>query len=255
MNVLKQKIKYQKRILLYKCIAIAAFILSILLESRLLYTKLNNDNSRSAYIEDQMSFSETQQNKIISENSLLMKADAMYYNLLLNKNQTIESYISDLKQVIQSTSNYYGLFNPLKITVSYDNAVVGATALVPVNISISMRSIFDYTPMRVIFILFNNTLGTINCNGLSINREYSVSNMFNQVSKKGYLFNSEINLRWFIMFKPLKPRFQQTFSIYYKKVEDLERIEHMYNMSTWNESFMIFPEDIEKLKEIQRSMR
>lgn len=254
MNVFQAKIKAHKTIVVYKVIGVLIFIAIILFEGVFFYIKTKSQNKRAINLESKMSFAETQRNKLIFENSLIIKADVMYQNSLLNKSFNIESYVSDLKRLVQSVSNYYGLFNPVKVTISYDNAVVGATYLVPVDISISMTNIFDYTPLRLIFVLFNNTSGTMNCKGLSISRKYS-GDMSEQLTKHGYLFASKINIQWFVLLKPKKSSFRETFVINYQKVRDLEKIEHTYNMSTWDESFMILPNDIDKLREMQQSMR
>ena len=254
MNIFKEKIKHRQSTLIYQGIVIFTFTLLVILELLFLNIKTINNNKRTALVESKISFSETQQNKLIFENSLITKADAMYHVALIKKNFSFESYVSDLKHLMQSTSNYYGLFNPIRITVSYDNAVVGATTLVPLNISITMKNIFDYTPVRMIFILFNNTQGTMNCNGLSISREFS-GDMFKQFITKGFLFNSNITLQWFVLLKPTKPSFHETFVINYQQIKNLEKIEHMYNMSVWDESFMILPNDIDKLKDMQHRMR
>jgi hypothetical protein len=254
MNIFKDKIKTQKTILTYKIIGVFVFCAILFSEGIFFYIKTTNQNKQAVNLESKMSFIETQRNRLIFENSLVVKADAMYNSSLLNKSFNIESYVSDLKHLVQSVSNYYGLFNPVTVTISYNNAVVGSTYLVPVNISISMRNIFDYTPLRLIFVLFNNTLGTMNCNGLSISRKYS-NEIFEHFTNNGYLFASKINIQWFILLKPKKSNFQETFVIHYQKIKDLEKIEHTYNMATWDESFMIFPNDIDKLREMQQSMR
>ncbi|MBP9792317.1 MAG: hypothetical protein KBC27_03800 [Rickettsiales bacterium] len=254
MNIFQDKIKTQKTMLAYKMIGVFVFFAILFFEGIFFYIKTKNQNQQALNLESKMSFIETQRNRLIFENSLVVKADAMYNNSLLNKSFNIESYVSDLKHLVQSVSNYYGLFNPVTVTVSYNNAVVGSTYLVPVDISISMSNIFDYTPLRLIFVLFNNTLGTMNCNGLSISREHS-GGVFENLTTNGYLFASKINIQWFVLLKPRKSNFRETFVIHYHKVKDLEKIEHAYNMATWDESFMIFPNDIDKLREMQQSMR
>jgi hypothetical protein len=254
MNLHRETIKnYQKR-LIYKSSAMLTCIILIILCGTLLYKKNIKYDRKSFTLESKQSFAETQQNRMLFENSLIIKAEAMYNNLFLRNNFTVESYIADIKHLVQSAANYYGIFNPIKVTISYDNVIKDTTAIVPLDIMISMDNIFDYTPLRVVFILFNNTAGTIKCNGFAISRKYSGS-VFEQVENKGYLFTSNVNLKWFVLLKPKKSSFKDTFIINYKKVKDLEKIELMYNMSTWDESFMVLPSELEKLKEIQYSMR
>ena len=254
MNIFEQKINKYRKLLTYKGGAILICILFIVFELCFLYARIVNNKKQYTLLEHKITASETRHNKLIFENSLISKADAMYHSAALQKSLAINSYVVDLNNIIQSTANYYGIFHPIKVTLSYNNAPTGVTALVPVKLSINMLNVFDYTPIRLIFILFSNTSGSMSCHGLSISREYT-GNLFEQMSKKSYLFSSSINLEWLVLLKPSEASYKKTFFINYKPVKDLEKIEYMYNMATWNESFMLFPNEIERLKDIQSSMR
>ena len=254
MNIFEQEIKKYKKLLTYKGAGILICVLVIVFELCFLYVRILNNKKQSILLENKIIASETQHNKLIFESSLISKADAMYHSAALQKNLTMNSYVADLKNIIQSVANYYGIFHPISFTLSYNNAPTGVTSIVPVKISISMLNIFDYTPIRLIFILFNNTSGSMSCHGLSISREYT-ENIFEQMAKKRYLFSSSIDLEWLVLLKPWESSYKKTFFVNYKPVKDLEKIEYMYNMATWNESFMLFPNEIDKLKDIQLSMR
>lgn len=254
MNIFEQEITQYRKLLTYKGIAILLCVLVIISELIFLYIKISNNKKQSTLLENKITASETQHHKLIFENSLITKADAMYNSTAIQKSLTISAYVADLNNIIQSTINYYGNIQPVRVTLSYSNAPTGVTSLVPVKVSIKMLNIFDYTPLRLIFTLFNNTSGAMSCKGISISREY-MEDIFEQVAKKQYLFSSSIDLEWLVLLKPSESIYSKTFLVNYKPVKDLETIEYMYNMATWNESFMLFPNDIDKLHDIQRSMR
>ena len=254
MNVLKKQIKRYRNLLIYKSIALLVLLLILVFGAVFVYSTINSNNKKSMYLEHKISFAETKQHRLIFENSLIFKAESMYNNALLQKDLTIGAYINSLRDVIQSVSNYYRIFYPIQVKVSYSKAETNEVSLVPIKVSIKMLNIFDYTPIRLIYILFNNTFGTMNCRFLSISRQYS-GDMFDYLLHHRYLFSSEFELDWFVPVKTVQEDFNSTFFINYRKVKDLEKIEHMYNMSTWNESLMLFPGDIDKLKDIQNSFR
>lgn len=251
MNIFKQKIRKYRELLFYKGAVVIAFIVLLIAEGVFTYVKITNNNKQIVFLENKTTFSGTQQNKMIFENSLITKADAMYHNFLIKKNLTIESYVESLRHILESTATYYDIPYPIKVTVSYNNAKVGEKNLTPIDIKVDMYNIYDYTPIRVAYNLFNNTMGTMDYKELSISREYT-GDMFVQAAKKRYLFTSSIRMVWFILLKASEKDYIKTFSVKSKYMKDLEKIDNMYNMSTWDESFMLFPDDIEKLKEIQR---
>ena len=174
--------------------------------------------------------------------------------MFLQTDFTINSYVSDLNSIIQNIANYYRIFHPIKITLSYSNVPTGVKSLVPVKVSITMLSIFDYIPISLVFVLLNKNAGTMSCDSILINREYK-GNICQQVVKNHYLFSSSIDLEWLIMLNSPDSSYKKTFFVNYRPVDELGRVEYMYNMAAWNKSFMLFPNNIGKIKDIQRSMR
>ena len=242
----KQQVKIQRRLLIIKSLTL--FLLIVLGGGVFIFMNqvVNNNEIRLTNLEELETYINTQHNKLLLREGFLNNADAIYSTMAIKRDLSVENYVSELKTVIAATMSYYNSLSPVSVEVSYSNVPLNKAGVVPLHIVLNMNNVFDYAPVRLFFVLFNNLSGSVLCREAYIAKIFQ-DNLYEKFNSAKYLFSSKMVLDWFVLLKSPRSSYSKSFTVEYKPTNK-QTIETIYNMSTWNESFMLFPHDIENLK-------
>ncbi len=199
--------------------------------------KIYNLKDNSKVMETEILNVEQKLYQLIEANNAVDKTLYILNSMNMESNLSLQSYTSEIRNVVNNLSYYYQIYSPVVIDVTYNNYLSGSK-LANISLVLNLQANSDENIIKFVDSVIKNVRGFIKVQELEI-----VKNSDSSTAKNGLnnnLISLNLKLDWYILAanKITKDIRMPSQKIIVELTKPMINLEDTYRMSVWSKSLM-----------------